>query len=139
MTKPLARNLLLAALLGAAAFAAWAWFRPYEIAVDPAAGCRIAAASVTRDHTFYWLDLELEIQPDFPSAAATDAILVTAGGKSIRPSAVDRALLRFWLDSAELSAPLVLRIHRGRLTVKSTTGLPEIPDRATLAFRTHRW
>jgi hypothetical protein len=126
--------------MAAAAFAMWAWLRPYNAASDPGAGCRVGSAALTRDHSFYWLNLDMK--SDRP-ISADSAALLTAGGKSLRPTDAgpggEGALLRFWLDSTDLAGPLRLGVGNGRLVVKSTSGVPEMADGATLVFRNHRW
>ena len=143
------RIILLALMLISAAFAAWSWMRPYEWSPDPKAQVRIVGCFVDRDHSNYWVNLEIKV----PSGAEYDlekqVSLVNSAGDRIEPAdttlegdnaqAIRQIWLKFWLDKEQLKGPLDLEINEGRLKVRSGSGLPKLRSDGNRYFVTHAW
>ncbi|WP_226895027.1 hypothetical protein [Luteolibacter marinus] len=139
--------LLLVCLVISLAFAGWEWLRPYESGSDPAARFRIAHASVTRDHRNLWLDLYLKHTGGEPHDLGKPVDLQLADGRSIEPAGTTlegetgtTAIgFRFWLDEADFSGPMSLRINDGTLSVRSGSGVPDGGDGSPRFFTTRNW
>ncbi len=139
------RIFLWAALLLCALFAAWSWFRPYAWKVDPAARCTVVGVEVKPDQTYFWVTAHLKVRPGEVHDLEKPVRLVTASGIELEPAATTFGgsqtqgttdiWLKFWLESAQLSGPLTLRINDGQLSIKANPGVP--PNAAY--FVTHRW
>ena len=130
-------------------FAAWSWLRPYAWAPDPAARCKIVETLVTRDNTFFWVEVHLKITPGQTHDLRQPLFLALASGKKLDPA--DTTLggidgrgttdlwVKFWLDRAEIDGPLDLHLNGGKLRVKNRTGVPSIENEAFRNFTTQRW
>lgn len=140
------------------AAAALFWLQPYEWRADPDAGARIRSANLRRDHSFYWLELQLHLnedanalpeplelilpdgsakKPDRVSMEGTGGIDPTA--ESPRPAHLTDLGLKFWLEAPELDGPLKLRCGAGTLTVRSRNAAPDLEDGDETTFHHHRW
>lgn len=136
-------------LLLAGLFAAWMWLRPYDGNPDPAARCRIVAAEVSRDRSYYWLHIHLEVDSGSSHDLAKPVRLRTADGVAHQPAdstfgAIDgrdpRELwFKFWLEEKDLQGPLTLHLNDGSLVVKSDRGFPGLESGDKRNFTTHRW
>jgi hypothetical protein len=143
------RKILLVALVLAAAFAGWAWLRPYAWMPDAAARGKVVATLVTRDASFCWVNVHLKVNSGMSHDLEKAVALETGDGRRYSPADITLAgqdidrpeeiWFKFWLDLDELSGPLTLRLNDGSLAVKSTTGVPEIEDGRFRNFTTHRW
>jgi hypothetical protein len=141
-------TLLLLMLAVASAVAAWQWLRPYQWSSDPAARFQIAHASVTRDHSFYWLDLYLK-RSGGDHDLAKPVRLLLADGRELEPAETTfegdagnatRALgFRFWLEDRDFAGPLQLRINDGLLQVRTRSGPPAGADASSAHFTTSDW
>ncbi len=134
--------------MGVTAVAAWSWLRPYEWRPDPAARCRVVETLVTRDRTFFWVDVHLKMRRgqhldlqksvrllsgDATHESADTTFAGNAAGET------DEMWYKFWLDGKAMQAPLDLQINGGVLHVKTTHG---VPDLNAGEFRNHtnnRW
>jgi len=73
--------------------------------------------------------------------------LETAAGRAIKPADFhyasqarsERPRLKFWLESADITGRLELRINDGKLVLKSNEGLPLIACSGKRRFTTHHW
>ena len=143
------RLALWTALLLAAAFTAWGWLRPYASQPDPAARCQVVETLVTRDQSFYWVNVHLKVNPGMAHDLQKPVYLTTAAGVKHEPA--DTAFagaerqsptdiwFKFWLEAADLAGPLVLHLNDGTLEVKSTQGIPALQTPASKNFTTHSW
>lgn len=146
-------------LLSLATFATalWFWLRPYQWWPDSRAAARIEWASVTRDHSYRWLDLRLALKPAGPMPEPLE--LKLADGRTVRPDQVSQigtgrasddplgarlaeieAIdLRFWLEDKDLAGPLTLKIGPGELVVRSSGPTPALEETEIRRFRSSRW
>ena len=136
-------------LLVSVVFAGWSWLRPYAWNSDPAALCRVVACKVTRDQSFYWLDVHLKMRAGESHDLMKPVRLVTQDGREIEAAdttmAGDRQQgttdlwFKFWLEEDQIVQPLELRINDGKLRIRSNTGQPRLGSSNTEVFNTHRW
>ena len=143
------RIILVALLIISGVFAAWSWMRPYEWSADPGARVQIAGCFVERDHSNYWVNLELKVPSGVTHDLEQQVTLITAAGERIEPAdttlegdeaqAVRRIWLKFWLEKEQLEGPLDLEINEGQLSVRSREGLPKLRKDGNRYFVTHRW
>jgi hypothetical protein len=147
--RQLKRNLLLVGLLTSAAFAAWAWWRPYAWNPDPAARCEVVATQVTRDHGYFWLDVRLKVNSRMTHDLAKPVFLKTGGGKNLEPADTKFAgqeglgttgiWLKFWLEPTDFTGPLLLHLNDGTLVIKAGHGPPELGLSPSKNFNTNQW
>lgn len=136
-------------LLVSAAFAAWAWFRPYAWNPDSAARSEVVETLVTRDQSFYWVNVHLKLNPGMTHDLQKPVRLETAAGKMIEPADTTFGALagqettdiwlKFWLDSADLTNSLTLHLNDGKLLVKASDGVPELEHSEFRNFTTNQW
>jgi hypothetical protein len=141
--------ILLICLLISLAFAGWQWLRPYEWDSDPAARFKVAQASITRDHSYLWLDLYLKHHGTQQHDLTQPIALILLDGRKIEPadttlegddSHPTRALgLRFWLEEKDLPGPLCLQLNGTTLSIRTGTDLPRVGDGASRYFNTQNW
>jgi hypothetical protein len=139
------RKFLWAALLLCAVFAAWSWFRPYAWKIDPAARCKVVGVEVKPDQAYFWVTAHLKVRPGEVHDLGKPVLLVTASGIELEPAdttfggseteGTTDIWLKFWLESAQITGPLTLRINDGELRIKSNPGAPP----SATCFVTHRW
>lgn len=132
-----------------ATIAAWSWFRPYSWHSDPAARCRVVAAQVKKDRSFYWLDLHLKVRPGESHDLMKPVRLVTAGGREIEPAdttlggvageGTTELWFKFWLEAADFRGPIQLKINDGSLQVRAGSGEPRLGRSDTEIFPSSRW
>ena len=147
MNRARVQKILFLAVLGAACFAAWAWLRPYEWQVDPAARCQIDGVEVSEDHGYYWVEVFLKTNEGEGFDPTRVVKLKTTAGRELAPAdfhyaaqaGSERPRLKFWLESADLAGRLELRINDGTLVLKSNEGLPQIEPSGRRRFTTHQW
>jgi hypothetical protein len=139
---------LLICLLLSAAFAAWTWLRPYDFKPDPAARCEILETLVTRDQSFFWVNVHLKVNPGMPHDLQIPVSLATANGPKqpadttfagTDPLKPEEIWFKFWLEPADLAGPLTLEINGGKLPVKTLPGLPDLGSDTFRNFTTNRW
>lgn len=143
------RKLLVAAFVLSAVFAAWAWFRPYEWAADPGARCRIVGCQVKQDRSNFWVDLRLKVRASEEHDLMKPVLLRTASGRQIEPAdttmvgdegkPMRELWIKFWLEQQDLDGGLELQINDGRLSVRSSRGLPLLGEDGSRYFVTHDW
>src|SRR5688500_2640480 len=136
-------------LLASVAFAAWSWLRPYAWNPDPAARCKIQETLVTRDQTYFWLNVHLKLNPGMTHDLQKPVFLKTAGGRKFEPAdttftsiegqAPSEIWFKFWLEAPDLTGPLELHLNDGKLLVKSGGKVPELKTSAHRNFTTSRW
>ncbi len=149
MTRQKLRYALIACLFASAAFAGWSWFRPYSWKFDPAARCKVVETLVTRDQSFFWVNVRLTVNPGVTHELQKPVRLETARGVKLEPAdttfagndrqPVTEIWFKFWLEAADLNGPLTLFLNDGRLTIKSENGIPELGKSTYRNFTTDRW
>jgi hypothetical protein len=147
--KRIATIALLAILLVAAGWAVYRHTRPYDPGAEAAGGISVVGASLTRDRSFYWLQVDLDGMPAFDTVPPK--LLLRGSNRRThepatwawpdRPAAGEtgRASVRFWLDSRDLDATLVIENDAGTLDVKRSTGIPPLKDGRSRRFRSPDW
>ena len=147
--RAILRKFLIVALLFCSGFAAWTWFRPYAWDVDPAARCKVVGAQVRSDLSFFWVDVHLKVTPGQSHDLLKPVRLRTADGRELEPA--DTTLsgadgqgttdlwFKFWLESRDLTGPLVLRINDGTLVLKANPGMPALGSSNLEYFVTNHW
>jgi hypothetical protein len=147
--RPALRYLLVSVLLVSACVAAWSWLRPYDWRADPAARCRLVAAQVKQDRSYFWLHLHLKLSSGESHDLMKPVRLVTNGGRDIEPA--DTTLggtagegttdlwFKFWLETSDFDGPLWLRINDGRLLVRSGSGVPRLGRSGLEVFPSSNW
>lgn len=135
--------------MAAAGFAAWSWFRPYSWKPDPGARCEIVETLVTRDQSYFWVNVHLKVNPGATHDLQKPVRLETSRGVKLEPAdttlggndsqALTEMWFKFWLESADLEGPLTLQLNDGKLTVKSSNGVPGLADGNYRNFTTNRW
>ncbi len=136
-------------LLISAAIAAWSWFRPYAWQPDPAARCKVVETLVTRDHSYYWVDVHLKVDPGKVHDLQKPVYLETAPGKRFEPADTTfggrtgqppaEIWLKFWVEAGDLAHPLNLHLNDGNLVVKATQGTPHLGAASYRNFTTNHW
>jgi hypothetical protein len=139
----------MACLFASAAFAGWSWLRPYSWKSDPAARGKVVETLVTRDQSFFWLNVRLKVNPGATHELQKPVRLETARGLRLEPAdttfagnegqPVAEIWFKFWLDAVDLNGPLTLFLNDGRLTIKSGTTAPELGNSTYRNFTTDRW
>jgi hypothetical protein len=143
------RITLLVCLIAAAGFAAWSWFRPYSWKPDPSARCEIVETLVTRDQSYFWVNVHLKVNPGSTHDLQKPVRLETSRGVKLEPAdttlggndiqALTEIWFKFWVEAADLEGPLTLHLNDGKLTVKSSNGVPGLADATYRNFTTNRW
>ncbi len=138
-------TLLWVVLIISTAFAMWAWLRPYEWSPDPAALSEVQGVNLTLDHSFFWLEAHLRVNPGASHDLSKPVFLLTAQGRKLEPADTTFAgadgkdpqeiWLKFWLDSKDIAGPLELHINGGKLLVKTQSGIPT----KSVFHTTNRW
>jgi hypothetical protein len=149
VTRSVLRIFLTICLIAATAFAGWSWFRPYAWSPDPAARCKIVETLVTRDQSFFWVNVHLKVIPGMTHDLQKPVVLETAAGKRLEPAdtifATDEdrrsneIWFKFWLESPDLTGDLVLHLNDGKLQVKSGNGVPPLESSASRNYTSNRW
>lgn len=143
--RPLTR-ILTVALAIVSVFAAWSLLRPYEWNADPVARFRIRQVRVTRDHSYYWVEVFLKgVDHDLQKRVS----LETANGRSLDPAdttlsgdegkGITELWFRFWLDSTDVAGPLKLHLNDRALVVRSASGAPALQSGENKVFLTNSW
>jgi hypothetical protein len=147
--RPILRRFLWLALIFSLGFAAWAWLRPYDWRSDPKARCRMVAAQVKQDRSYYWLELQLKILAGESHDLMKPVRLVASGGRMLEPA--DTTLvgdrengttglwLKFWLEEADFAGPLHLKINDGQLKIRSRAGVPSLGRSDAEVFTSSNW
>ena len=143
------RYSLLVCLLVSTAFAAWGWFRPYAWRSDSAARCKIAEVLVTRDHSYFWLDVHLKVTPGMVHDLRKPVFLQNSAGKAFEPAdttlsgddgrSTSEIWFKFWLDTPDFGGPLSLHLNDGTLVIRSGSGAPPLGNSAFRNFTTTEW
>lgn len=136
-------------LVAATAFAVWAWFRPYSWQSDPAARCKIVETMVTRDRSYFWVHVRLQVNPGETHDLQKPVTMTTASGKILEPADTTFAgknplvpsdiWLKFWVESTDATGPLKLRINDGELVVRAGSGVPELNGDSFRNFTSQQW
>jgi hypothetical protein len=140
---------LLLVLLASFAFAGWSWLRPYSWSPDSAARCKVVETLVTQDHSYFWVNVHLKVNPGETHDLQQPVRLETSRGTRLEPAdttlvgddtqAVSEIWLKFWLEAADLQGPLTLHLNGGKLAVKSGNGLPNLGTSSYRNFTTQNW
>ena len=104
---------------------------------------------VTRDRSYYWVDVHVRVNPEASHDLQKPSRLLTANGKSLEPADTTLASkdgkgtsdiwFKFWLEPNDLVGSLALKIIDGELLVKSSGGLPDLGRSNFRNFTTRRW
>lgn len=139
----------MACLLASAAFAAWSWLKPYAWNPDPAARCIILETLVSRDHSFFWVDVHLRLHPESTHDLQKPVLLETAAGNKLEPADTtfggiegrepNEIWFRFWVEPKDLAGPVHLVLNDGRLSVKSNHSIPDLGNSTYRNFTSNRW
>ena len=149
MKRQTFRYSLLFCLLLSTAFAAWAWFRPYSWQSDPASHCKVVSTLVTRDTSYFWVEVHLKVNPGMTHDLQKPVRLETAGGKRLEPAdttfsgkqeqGTTDIWFKFWLESADIEGDLTLHLNDGKLIVKANPGIPQLGSSIYRNFTTNHW
>ncbi len=149
MKRQILRYSLLVGLLISAAFAAWSWFRPYAWQLDPAARCEIVETLVTRDQSYFWVDVHLKVNPGMAHDLQKPVRLETVTRATHEPAdtrfggsegqGTTEIWFKFWLGPADLAGPLTLHLNDGKLLIKTGNAVPELANFAYKNFTTNQW
>ncbi len=147
--RQILRYSLMASLLISAVFATWSWFRPYAWRSDPAARCKIVETLVTRDQSYFWIDVRLKVNPGMTHDLQKPVLLETADGATHEPAdntfggtegqGTTEIWFKFWLEPAHLAGPLTLHLNDGKLRIKTGNTAPELGTSTYKNFTTHHW
>lgn len=149
MKRQQLRYSLLFCLLLSAAFAAWAWFRPYAWQPDIAARCKVKETIVTPDASYFWVEVHLKVNPGMTHDLQKPVWLETASGKKLAPAnttlggkdgeGTTEIWGKFWLESADLNGALTLHLNDGKLIIKGNQGIPQLENSTYRYFTTNQW
>ncbi len=149
MKRRILRHSLLVCLLISAAFAAWSCFRPYAWRPDPAARCKVVETLVTRDQSFFWVDVHLKVNPGMTHDLQKTVRLETATGARHEPAdtafagndghGTTEIWFKFWLEPADLAGPLTLHLNDGKLLIKNGNNVPELATSTYRNFNINHW
>jgi hypothetical protein len=136
-------------LLSATAFALWSWLRPYDWHPDSKARCEVMETLVTRDHSYYWLEIRLKMNRGEVHDLQQKVVLETSQGRNLEPAdstlrsgdlpQVSDLWFKFWLESNDLEGPLKLRINDGTLIIKSRSGKPSLDHTEHQTYTSNQW
>jgi hypothetical protein len=143
------RYSLIVLLLASTAFAAWSWFRPYSWSPDSTARCKVVETLVTQDHSYFWVNVHLKVNPGESHDLQQPVRLETSRGTRLEPAdttfvgddnqAIREIWLKFWLEAADLQGPLTLHLNGGKLAVKSGNAAPDLGRSNYRNFTTQHW
>lgn len=147
--RPILRYSLMACLLAATVFGAWSWFRPYAWEPEAAARGEILETLVTRDQSFFWVNVHLKVTPGLTHDLQKNVYLKTSQGVQLEPAdttlvgkdgqPISEIWLKFWLESSQMEGPLTLHLNDGKLSIKSSRGIPDLGDSNYRNFVTNHW
>ena len=149
MKRRVFRYFLWVCLLMATAFAAWSWLRPYAWSPDPAARCEILETLVTRDQSYFWLNVHLQVNPGMAHDLQKPIRLETTNGlmheladttsAGTAEQATTEIWFKFWLEPADMKGALILYLNDGKLIVKANEGVPALGKSNSHNFTSNRW
>lgn len=135
-------------LFVAAAFAAWAWLRPYSWSRDPGARCDVIGVQLREDHGYYWVEPHIKIKDGEALDLTKPILLVTGSGRNYETygttfactgKETDEAWLKFWVEKRDVAGGLRLKINDGTLELKSNQGMPSIGSLKYGYFTSAKW
>ena len=138
----------MASLVASAAFASWAWLRPYDFHPDPAARCEILETLITRDGSFFWANVHLKVSSGMEHDLKIPVILNTPSGEKqpadttfagLDPMKPEEIWFKFWLEPADLAGPVTLKINGGTLSVKTLSQVPDLGSSTLRNFTHNHW
>ena len=143
------RGILVVGLLISTVFAGWSWLRPYAWKEDPGARCKVVGVRVKQDHSYYWVDIHVKMNPGEEHDLMKPVRLSTSPGPVLEPAETTMGgdeqrgttdlWFKFWLESENIAGPLTLRINDGELLIKKNTGMPRLGSSGFEYFVTNRW
>jgi len=149
MKRRVSKYFLCLTLLLAAGFAFWSWFRPYDWHPDPRARCQVVQAMVTRDRSFYWLEIRLKMNPMMIHDLEKKVMLESSRHEKIEAAdstftgadtqTVTDLWFKFWLEPKDLESPLSLHLNDGILLIKAHAGAPQLAPSESLTFTSTQW
>lgn len=149
MNRQIFRIGIILALLAATTFALWSWLRPYDWHPDSAARCKVVETLLTKDHSYYWLEIRLKMNSEEVHDLQKKVVLETSDGRRIEAadstlrhdglSQVRDLWFKFWLESADVQGPLKLRINDGALLIKSRSGKPSLEHTEHQTYTSNQW
>lgn len=143
-------RIFLFVLLGISAlFAGASFILPYDWKPDPAARFKVAAVLVKRDRTDYWVTIHLKKNGEMVHDLTKPVRLITSQGQELELAdttlsgedltGIVEIWFKFWVNEAEMSGPLELKMNDGVLKIKSTDGVPPIVNGMMRTFKSPRW
>jgi hypothetical protein len=104
---------------------------------------------VTRDQSFFWVNVHLKINPGMTHDLQKNVYLETARGVQLEPAdttlvgkdgqPISEIWFKFWLESSQLEGPLILHLNDGKLSIKSNSGIPDLGNSDYRNFVTNHW
>lgn len=104
---------------------------------------------MTRDQSFYWLNLHLKVNPGMNQDLKKPVRLEVSPGVYLEPAdttlvgedgqAIREIWFKFWLESGQLQNPLTLHLNDGKLSIKSSSGTPDLGSSGYRNFVTNQW
>ncbi len=149
MARNAFRMILFLGLVASCLFAAWVWFRPYAFGADPAARCKVVETLVTRDQSYYWVNIHLKVNDGVNHDLQKLVFLEVKNGIKLEPAdttfagndmATSREIwFRFWLENDQISSPLILHVNDGKLLVKATNNAVNLAEGEARNFTNNSW
>ena len=149
MKRQIPRYALWGGLLLSTAFAMWSGLRPYSWHSDPGARCEVVETLLTRDQSFFWVNVHLKMNPGMSHDMQKPIRLETAGGRKLEPADITLGAqdgreppeiwVKFWLEATDLNGPLTLHLNDGKLQIKASMGIPKLETSSFKNFTTHQW
>lgn len=135
-------------VVGALAFAGWAWLRPYDGAVGQE-GVWVVASALKQDGKYYWLEVELQVAKGHEYDWLEKPELVMVGGSRIGLADtrvvvgddrhVETLWFKFWLEDWQLQQVRSLCVDGKTLRVRQGKLLPVLASGEERRFTTWKW
>ncbi|MBK1883310.1 hypothetical protein JIN85_12860 [Luteolibacter pohnpeiensis] len=136
----LAIGLIVAAIL---------WFMPYDWKADSAARFKVEATQITRDHSYFWLDVHLVKSGSEPHVKEKPVWLQGKDGEKLdsvgvtfgtdKDGEVSEIWYKFWVPESAFHGPLTLHLNEGELTIRSHADVPSLEEGQIKVYRTKYW
>ena len=104
---------------------------------------------LTRDQSYFWIDVRLKVIPGMTYDLQKPVRLKTANRATHEPAdttfggtsgqGTTEIWFKFWLEPADLAGPLTLHLNDGKLLIKTANTVPELDTSAYKNFTTNQW